>query len=512
MERLPGRLALLFVDLDHFKDVNDTFGHDVGDQVLTEVGRRLSRYSRHADTVARLGGDEFVVLCTNLREDDDLSLIADRIVEGVSTSYVNDGHDLSVTCSIGIAITSDPHVEPEQLIRDADEAMYEAKAFGRNRHRTFDPSQHIASTANRLKVDLSHAIDDGELFLLYQPFFSLEERTLVGVEALVRWRHPERGIVPPDEFVPFAEQHGLIGKIDSFVLDEACRQIAEWTHRGGWPSGFTMAVNVSGRELSDENFAKLVESAIRRHAVAPELICLEITETAFLGGWGEIQETLAALSSLGVRIALDDFGTGYSSLAHLQRMTVDLLKIDRSFVENIGRSERDHEIIAAVMLMAHALGISVVGEGIETDQQLDTLAGMECDLGQGFLLAKPMSADGWSVTAWSRLGERPATAARRVSTTAFRRTGSVIVGRRGVSMAASIHRIVVLPGSGRLPGPGALLPPFHSFVSGPSFSFQNGAPFIGLLLVALLGGIALLGLAILYRSSLPQRPSRRRLR
>jgi diguanylate cyclase (GGDEF)-like protein len=393
MERLPGRVAALFVDLDHFKDVNDSFGHDLGDQLLTEIGRRLSRISRHADTVARLGGDEFVVLCTNLRDDDDLSVIADRIIEAVRTPYLNDGHDLSVTCSIGIAITGDPHVEPEQLIRDADEAMYEAKASGRNRHRTFDPSQHIASAANRLKVDLSHAIEDGELFLLYQPLFSLEKHVLVGVEALVRWRHPERGIVPPDDFIPFAEQHGLIGKIDSFVLDEACRQIAEWTRREGWPSGFTMAVNVSGRELSDASFAKLVESAIRRHAVAPELLCLEITETAFMGGWGEIQETLEALSSLGVRIALDDFGTGYSSLAHLQRMTVNLLKIDRSFVENIGRSERDHEIVAAVMLMAHALGISVVGEGIETDQQLDTLAGMECDLGQGFLLAKPMSAE-----------------------------------------------------------------------------------------------------------------------
>jgi diguanylate cyclase (GGDEF)-like protein/PAS domain S-box-containing protein len=393
MERLPGRLAVLFADLDHFKEVNDSFGHDAGDQVLAEVGRRLLRFSRHADTVARLGGDEFVVLCASLRDDDDVPLIADRIVEGVRTSYVEDGHELSVTCSVGIAITSDPHAEPEQLIRDADEAMYEAKASGRDRHCVFDPSQHIASNANRLKIDLSHAIECGELFLLYQPLFSLEDQTLVGVEALVRWRHPERGVVPPDEFISFAEQHGLIGRIDSFVIDEACRQLAEWIHRDGWPISFTMAVNVSGRELAESGFAGLVAEAIRRHAIAPERICLEITETAFVAGWGEIQETLAALSSLGVRIALDDFGTGYSSLAHLQRMKVDILKIDRSFVEQIGTSERDRAIVAAVTAMSHALGISVVGEGVETDHQLVTLASLDCDQGQGFLLARPMSAE-----------------------------------------------------------------------------------------------------------------------
>jgi diguanylate cyclase (GGDEF)-like protein/PAS domain S-box-containing protein len=393
LERRPGRLAVLFVDLDHFKEVNDSFGHDAGDQVLAEVGRRLSRFSRRADTVARLGGDEFVVLCASLRDEDDVSLIADRIVEGIRADFVKDGHELSVTCSVGFIVTSDPHADPEELIRGADEAMYEAKASGRDRYRVFDPSQHIASTANRLKVELSHAIESGELYLLYQPLFSLEDKSLVGVEALVRWRHPERGIVPPDEFIPFAEQHGLIGRIDSFVINEACRQLAEWTNREGWPSGFTMAVNVSGRELSEISFADLVAEAIRRHAIAPELICLEITETAFIGGWGEIQETLEALSLLGVRIALDDFGTGYSSLAHLQRMRVDIVKIDRSFVENIGRSDRDRAIVAAVTAMSHALGMSVVGEGVETDHQFDTLAGLDCDQVQGFLLARPMSAE-----------------------------------------------------------------------------------------------------------------------
>jgi len=389
-ERQPGRLAILFVDLDHFKEINDSFGHDAGDQVLAEVGRRLSLLSRNADTVARLGGDEFVLLCGALRDDDDVGLIADRIVQGIGSPYVEEGRDLSITCSVGIVVTSDPLAEPEQLIRDADGVMYEAKEAGRNRYRVFDSAQRILTGASRLQAELNRAVENEELFLLYQPLFSLEDRSLMGVEALVRWRHPERGIVSPDDFIPFAEQHGLIDKIDSFVLNEACRQLAEWVAREGWPSEFTMAVNVSGAELSDPEFAGYVADVIRRHGVPAAQLCLELTETAFVGEWGDLQETLSALSRLGVRVALDDFGTGYSSLTHLQRLRVDILKIDRSFVAQIGRSPRDREIVAAVTAMSHALGITVVGEGIETSHQLDTLAGLECDQGQGFLLARPL--------------------------------------------------------------------------------------------------------------------------
>ena len=389
-ERQPGRLAVLFVDLDHFKTINDSFGHDAGDQVLAEVGRRLSLLSRNADTVARLGGDEFVVLCGSLREDDDVGLIADRIVRGIRTSYIEDDRDLSVTCSVGIVVTSDPLAEPEQLIRDADEVMYEAKETGRNCYRVFDSSQRIGTSATRLQTELNRALEEAELFLLYQPLFSLEDRSLAGVEALVRWHHPERGVVGPDEFIPFAERHGLIARIDSFVLNEACHQLAEWTSRDGWPSAFTMAVNVSGAELSDPGFAGRVAEVLRRHGIPPARLCLEMTETAFVGEWGDLQETLSAVSRLGVRLALDDFGTGFSSLAHLQRLKVDVLKIDRSFVAQISRSPRDREIVAAVTAMAHALGLSVVGEGVETSHQLDTLAGLDCDQGQGFLLARPM--------------------------------------------------------------------------------------------------------------------------
>jgi len=241
-----------------------------------------------------------------------------------------------------------------------------------------------------LLAELSRAIEHRELFLLYQPLFALEDRTLMGVEALVRWRHPERGVVPPDDFIPFAEQHGLIARIDSFVLDEACRQLAEWTSLPDWPGDFTMAVNVSGGELSNPEFAHRVAEVIARRGMRPGQLCLEITETALVGEFGDVQDTLSALTNLGVRLALDDFGTGYSTLAHLQRLKVDILKIDRSFVAQISRSPRDREIVAAVTAMSHALGMRVVGEGIETSNQLDTLAELDCDQGQGFLFARPL--------------------------------------------------------------------------------------------------------------------------
>ena len=209
----------------------------------------------------------------------------------------------------------------------------------------------------------------------------------------MRWRHPERGVIPPDDFIPFAERHGLIARIDAFVLDEACRQLAAWTAREGWPQAFTIAVNVSGSELSDPGFADQVAEVIKRHSVDPKRLCLEITETALVGEFGDAQDTLAALSRLGVRLALDDFGTGYSTLAHLQRLQVDVLKIDRSFVAQISRSPRDREIVAAVTAMSHALGMRVVGEGIETSHQLETLASLDCDHGQGFLFARPTTAE-----------------------------------------------------------------------------------------------------------------------
>lgn len=393
LDRNNGRVALLFVDIDNFKSINDSLGHEAGDRVLVEVGRRLGRICRRSDTVARFGGDELVLLCA-LRADDDVRLIASRAVRAIGKRFAADGDDLSVTASIGVVVTSDSAADPGMLLQQADIAMYEAKSVGRDCFRLYDSQLRARALANHeFDAALRKAIDKKELFLLYQPLFSLEDQSLRGTEALVRWAHPERGVVLPGDFIPLAEERGLIGTIDALVFDEACRQLAEWMAEGSLPEGFSMAVNLSGRQLSDPRLVERVAASIAKHGVAPNQICLEITETALIGELGEVTKTLSELSKLGVRIALDDFGTGYSTLAHVQRLNVDILKIDRSFVEQIGGSDRDREIIAAITAMAHALGMSVVGEGIETNRQLGELAALGCDEGQGYLLARPLPAE-----------------------------------------------------------------------------------------------------------------------
>jgi diguanylate cyclase (GGDEF)-like protein/PAS domain S-box-containing protein len=389
-DRLSQSLALL--DLDNFKTINDSFGHETGDKVLVEVARRLTSVARRADTVARLGGDEFVVLCT-LRADDDPRLLAERVVRSIGQPITKHGLDLTVTASVGVVVTSDPTTGPGELLADADIAMYRAKDAGKNCFRVFTPSRRAQVAANHLlENELRHALDASELFLLYQPLFSIKNGSLCGVEALVRWRHPTRGIVPPVEFIPLAEELDLVGRVDDFVLDEACRQLATWLGEGGWRDDFTMAVNISSIELGDPSFADHVAKVIAEHGLDPSRLCLEITETSLIAEDSDVEAMLAALSALGVRLALDDFGTGYSTLQRLQHLQVDILKIDRSFVEHLGRSARDRQIVAAITAMAHALEMTVVGEGIETNEQLDELASLGCDMGQGFLFAHPLPA------------------------------------------------------------------------------------------------------------------------
>ncbi len=391
LERQPSKIALLFIDVDNFKTINDSFGHDIGDKVLCEVARRLSGVTRRADTVARLGGDEFVMICTAIRDDDDPRLLGDRVVRVIGRPFLEDDLDLSVTASVGIVLTDDPNADPGQILQDADIAMYQAKEAGKNCFQVFTPSQRERVVANHvLEAELRKALESKELFLLYQPLFSIEDRSLRGVEALVRWNHPTKGVVPPAEFIPLAEERGLISRIDSFVLDESCRQLAEWLAKDGWSDDFTMAVNISGRQLVDPGFAARVADVVARHGLDSSRLCLEITETAFDGEAGDVDSTLAALSKHGVRLAIDDFGTGYSTLAHLHRLRVDILKIDRSFIERIGHTARDNEILEAITSMSHALGMTVVGEGIATCEQLDELASIDCDVFQGFLFPRPL--------------------------------------------------------------------------------------------------------------------------
>jgi diguanylate cyclase (GGDEF)-like protein len=392
LERQAGRIALRFVDLDDFKYIDDTLGHDAGDQVLREVGRRFQRVARRTDTVARLGGDEFVLLCTALGKDDDLRLIGDRVMRALREPLP--GTDaLTLTGSLGAVATSDPSADPGELLQQADFAMYAAKRAGRDRFELYDPALHGLAASNRgLLAELPGAVAAHELFLLYQPLYRIDDGTLVGVEALVRWRHPERGILPPAEFIPLAEQHAQIGPIDAFVLEEACRQLAAWTDADpAWESR-TISVNLSGSELRDPELADRVLAVLDRHGIAPSRLCLEITETALISEPEDAERTIGALTAHGVRVALDDFGTGYSTLAHLQHVQAQVLKIDRSFIARLGQHSRDREIIAAITAMAHALGMTVVSEGIETDAQHDQLADLGCDQGQGYLLAPPLPA------------------------------------------------------------------------------------------------------------------------
>jgi diguanylate cyclase (GGDEF)-like protein/PAS domain S-box-containing protein len=393
MERQSAPIALLFVDLDHFKEINDTYGHDAGDRVLIEVGERLTEIARRIDTVARFGGDEFVLLCDKLSTDDDVRVVADRVVRGIGEVFVIDGLELHITASVGVVMTGDAYASSESLVRDADAAMYQAKERGRNHYQFFDAGLRDRAVAkNAVENELACALDRGELRLEYQPVFSLSgHRYIAGVEALIRWDHPDRGIVPPVEFIGIAEARGLIVPIGTWVLNEACRQIVEWAPlRDPALEPLGVAVNVSGRQLREADFVEVVKEALQTHGLAANQLCLEITETALIEETAEAREALEELAAVGVHIALDDFGTGYSSLAHLRQFPVDVLKIDRSFVDRLETSDRDREIVAAVTAMAHVLKMTVVGEGIETEGQLRQLTDLGCDEAQGYLLARPL--------------------------------------------------------------------------------------------------------------------------
>lgn len=396
-ERHPGYVALFFADLDNFKDINDSWGHEVGDQVLVEVGQRLGKIARRADTVARLGGDEFVILCAELNETDNLQTIGQRIVRALALPVNVRGHQFKITCSVGASITTDSNTDPTELLRQADIAMYGAKHAGRNRFQAFDCETQIVVEAKATAVaELRTAIDEQQLFVVYQPLFRFTDGAIIGAEALVRWQHPERGIISPDQFIPLAEERGMIGDIDEFVLDEACRQMTRWRSSGGNWDEFVIGVNISGCGLADPKLAQRVALALKRNHILPKQLCLEITETALTGELGDVGQVLESLTALGVQLALDDFGCGFSTLACLQQLRTDILKIDRSFVTQIGEQPRDRQIIAAVIAMAHTLGMTVIGEGVETGEQKQALADLGCDIGQGYGFSKPLPPDDFS--------------------------------------------------------------------------------------------------------------------
>ncbi|HST26382.1 MAG TPA: EAL domain-containing protein [Gaiellaceae bacterium] len=389
--RRDAAVSALFIDLDGFKNVNDTFGHPAGDELLRSVAERIARILRETDTVGRLGGDEFVVLCEGEHGRPGAEAVAERVLEVIRSPFTLDtlgATKLSVTASIGIA-TGD-RAAASDLLRDADIALYRAKESGKDCYAVFREEMHAAVFDRlQLEIDLREALERDEIFIDYQPTFDLSDRTLTGAEALVRWHHPTRGLLLPHAFVPLAEDTGLIVPLGRRVLEEACRQAAGWHAQG---HRLDVSVNLSARQLDEPELVADVEHALATSGLHPTALILEITETALMRDAERTVSRLVELKQLGIRIAIDDFGTGYSSLAYLQQLPVDALKIDRSFVAGITVSEESKALIHTLVQLGDALGLTTIAEGIESTAELDHLRAERCGKGQGFLFAEPLSA------------------------------------------------------------------------------------------------------------------------
>ncbi|MGE0877132.1 MAG: EAL domain-containing protein [Acidimicrobiia bacterium] len=397
--RNGNRVAVLFCDLDNFKVVNDSLGHDVGDRLLVTMAERLIALMRPSDTVARFGGDEFVVLCDDLGKDDDALAIAERLADAVTQPLDIGAHEVFVSTSIGIAYFRDVHERPEDLIRDADAAMYRAKEKGRDRYEVFDDEMRARAIV-RLDTEraLRRALERRELRLHYQPKIDLRDGRLTSFEALLRWEHPERGLLSPNEFISLTEETGLIVPIGAWAMGQACRELRRWHATHPELAHLRVSINLSARQVAQPDLVSDVAEVIDETGVDPSKIEFEITESVLMADAAETVALLRKLKALGVNLAVDDFGTGYSSLAYLRRFPVDILKIDRAFVAGLGRDPDDAEIVRLVITLAHGLGLLAVAEGVETRLQLDELAAMGCDRGQGYFIAKPMSAS--AVDAW----------------------------------------------------------------------------------------------------------------
>jgi len=386
--------ALLFIDLDNFKDLNDTRGHDVGDLLLQQVAQRLKASVRASDTVARLGGDEFVVLLEDLGNTmEEASLQAERvgkkILQQLNSPYELKAVEHHSTPSVGITLIHEQRQSVDELLKQADLAMYEAKSAGRNTLRFFDPAmQALVAQRTELEADLRLGLQRAELVLYYQPVVDAARR-VVGAEALLRWKHPQRGMVSPLHFVPLAERTGLIIPVGEWVLQTACRQLAEWAREPA-RAQLTIAVNVSARQFRHPEFVQQVQNALLQNGADPRLLKLELTESLLLTDSQEAIMKMSALRSLGVRFALDDFGTGYSSLSYLKMLPLQQLKIDQSFVRDVLTDANDAAIASTVLALGRSLGFDVVAEGVETEGQLQFLLGQGCTLFQGYLFGRPV--------------------------------------------------------------------------------------------------------------------------
>ncbi len=402
-------VAALFIDIDNFKTINDTLGHGAGDELLRAVASRLQGVVRDIDALGRLGGDEFVIVAEGMSLAAGPELIAERLLEALKQPFELIGPDkgrLIVTASVGIAAGDRPCAE--ELLRDADIAMYRAKWDGKNRYVVFESGmQDAVQSRMELEMDLRDALPREEFFLDFQPTFDLRTMSPTGMEALIRWNHPVRGIVQPDDFVPLLEETGMIEEVGKWVLREACRQGAAW-HASGYPVG--IAVNVSALQLDKDEFVTDVSEALRDSGLDAGALTIEITETTLMSHAEETAVRLTAVKHLGVRIAIDDFGTGYSSLAYLQRFPVDALKIDRSFISRVTQNHEGETLIRTLVQLGKSLSIETLAEGIEQARELDLLRDEQCDSGQGFLFARPLGVEACEVFLRDWIGGPPSVA------------------------------------------------------------------------------------------------------
>jgi diguanylate cyclase (GGDEF)-like protein/PAS domain S-box-containing protein len=394
MKRHPESLfAVLFLDFDRFKNVNDSLGHQAGDQLLISFSNRLKKCLRPGDTVARQGGDEFAILLEDIDDVAGATLVAERIQEEMARPFSIIGQEIFSSVSIGIAIATPEYEAPEDLIRDSDMAMYRAKALGKARHEVFDIGMHTRAVALlQLETDLRWAIEREEFELYYQPIISLDSGKICGFEALIRWQHPERGMVSPIDFIPVAEETGWIVPIGRWVLEQACAQLAQWQKQVPSAVQLTMSVNLSSKQFSQLNLIPEIEDLLARHQIPAGCLKLEITESAIMENADEVTERLLSLRALGVKLGLDDFGTGYSSLSYLHRFPLDTLKIDRSFIARMNEDGENREIVRTILSLGKNLGMDVVAEGVEETAQLADLRSLNCEHGQGFFFARPMTS------------------------------------------------------------------------------------------------------------------------
>jgi diguanylate cyclase (GGDEF)-like protein/PAS domain S-box-containing protein len=392
VQRTNSSIALLFLDLDQFKRINDTLGHDIGDALLKEIARRLDNNVRENDTVCRIGGDEFTILLIDVNNTNDVRIVAEKILLSLARPFMLNGQEIMSTVSIGITMTPEDSIEPNTLMKNADLAMYRAKELGRNNFQFFSEDMNTTILHNlEIEKELHVAIKRNQFLLMYQPKVCIADNTITGVETLIRWLHPDKGLISPDYFIPIAEETGQIIKMGAWVLEHSCHEMGALIREGLMPENSKVAVNLSAKQFSDPNLLQTVLDILKQSKIDPLNLELEITESIIMDDVEAAISIMEAIKSKGIHLSIDDFGTGYSSLAYLKRFPIDVLKVDRSFISDIPKDKTDMAITSAVIAMAHKLDMKVVAEGIETQEQLDFLKENNCDDGQGYLLSRPLT-------------------------------------------------------------------------------------------------------------------------